>query len=66
MTSFRVSQGAWSVAIGTAQAAEFLAFIAKVGANPAFGLSALDMARGRLLARVNTLAKLFFYRLLLR
>lgn len=66
LASFRVSQGAWSVAIGTAQAAEFLAFIAKVGANPAFGLSALDMARGRLLARVNTLAKLFFYRLVLR
>jgi len=66
LASFRVSQGAWSVAIGAAQAAEFLAFIAKVGANPAFGLSALDMARGRLLARLNTLAKLLFYRLLLR
>ena len=66
LASFRVSQAAWSVAIGTAQAAEFLAFIAKAGANPAFGLSALDMACGRLLARVNTLAKLFFYRLVLR
>ena len=66
LASFRVSQGAWSVAIGAAQAAEFLAFIAKLGANPAFGLSALDLARGRLLARLNTLAKLFFYRLLLR
>jgi glycosyltransferase involved in cell wall biosynthesis len=66
LASFRVSQGAWSVAIGAAQAAEFLAFIAKVGANSAFGLSALDIARGRLLARLNTLAKLFFYRLLLR
>ena len=66
LASFRVSQGAWSVAIGTAQAAEFLAFIAKVGANPAFGLRPLDMARGRLLARVNTLAKLIFYRLVLK
>lgn len=66
LASFRVSQGAWSVAIGAAQAAESLAFIAKVGANPAFGLSALDLARGRLLARLNTLAKLFFYRLVLR
>jgi glycosyltransferase involved in cell wall biosynthesis len=66
LASFRVSQGAWSVAIGAAQAAEYLAFIAKVGANPAFGLSAFDVARGRLLARLNTLAKLFFYRLLLR
>jgi glycosyltransferase involved in cell wall biosynthesis len=66
LASFRVSQGAWSVAIGTAQDAEFRAFIAKVGTNPAYGLSALDMARGRLLARVNTLAKLLFYRLVLR
>jgi len=66
MTSFRVSPGAWSVAIGAAQAAEFLAFIEKVRAQPAFGLSALDLARGRLLARLNTLAKLFFYRLVLR
>jgi glycosyltransferase involved in cell wall biosynthesis len=66
LASFRVSQGAWSVAIGAEQAAEFRAFIAKVGANPAFGLKALDMARGRLSARVNTLAKLIFYRLVLR
>ena len=66
LASFRVSQGAWSVAIGAAQAAELLAFIEKVRANPAFGLSAVDIARGRLLARLNTLAKLFFYRLVLR
>ena len=66
LASFRVSQGAWSVAIGAEQAAEFQAFIAKAGANPAFGLRALDMARGRLLARVNTLAKLIFYRLVLK
>lgn len=66
LASFRVSAGAWSVAIGATQAAELLAFIEKVGANPAFGLSALDLARGRLMARLNTLAKLLFYRLLLR
>ena len=66
LASFRVSRGAWSVAIGATQAAELLAFIEKVGANPAFGLSALDIARGRLMARLTTLAKLFFYRLLLR
>jgi hypothetical protein len=37
-----------------------------VGAHPAFGLSAADLARGRLFARFNTLAKLFFYRLFVR
>jgi len=66
LASFRVSGGAWSVAIGAAQATELLAFIEKVGANPAFGLSAFDLARGRLMARLTTLAKLFFYRLVLR
>ena len=66
LASFRVSRGAWSVAIGSAQAAEFLAFIEKVRAEPAFGLSAADVARGRLLARLNTLAKLLFYRLVVR
>lgn len=66
LASFRVSQGAWSVTIGAAQAAEFLAFIEKVRAEPAFGLSAFDIARGGLLARWNTVAKLFFYRLVLR
>jgi hypothetical protein len=64
--SFRVSRGAWSVAIGASQDAEFRAFIAKVGRNPAYGLSALDKARGRLMARLNTLAKLAFYRLVIR
>ena len=66
LASFRVSHGAWSVAIGAAQAAEFLAFIEKLRADPAFSLSAFDIARGRLLARLNTVAKLVFYRLVLR
>ena len=66
LASFRVSRGAWSVAIGAAQAAELVAFIDKIGANPAFGLSAFDSARGRLMARLSTLAKLLFYRLVLR
>jgi hypothetical protein len=66
LASFRVSRGTWSVAIGAAQAAELLAFIEKTGANPAFGLSAFDLARGRLLARLTTFAKLLFYRLVLR
>jgi len=66
LVSFRVSQGAWSVAIGTAQDAEFRAFIDKVGANPAFVLNALDKACGRVMARANTLAKLAFYRFVLR
>jgi glycosyltransferase involved in cell wall biosynthesis len=66
LASFRVSHGAWSVAIGAAQAAEFLAFIEKLREDPEFSLSAFDIARGRLLARLNTVAKLVFYRVVLR
>lgn len=66
LASFRISHGAWSVAIGAAQAAEFLAFIEKLRADPALRLNRFDIARGRLLARLNTVAKLFFYRLVLR
>jgi glycosyltransferase involved in cell wall biosynthesis len=66
LASFRVSPGAWSVAIGATQAAELIAFIDRVSANPGYGVSAFDVARGRLLARLNTIAKLLFYRLLLR
>lgn len=66
LVSFRVSRGAWSVAIGTAQDAEFRAFIDKAASNPAFGLTSLDKACGRVMARANTLAKLAFYRFVLR
>lgn len=66
LASFRVAHGSWSLVIGAAQAAHFRAFIAKVGANPAFGLSALDRLRGRLMSQANTLARLAFYRLVVR
>ncbi|HEY3074815.1 MAG TPA: glycosyltransferase [Burkholderiales bacterium] len=66
LASFRVAHGSWSLVIGAGQAAHFRAFIARVGANPAFGLSGLDMARGRLMSQANTLARLVFYRLVVR
>ena len=66
LASFRVAHGSWSLVIGAGQAAHFRAFIARVGANPAFGLSALDRLRGRLMSQANTLARLVFYRLVVR
>jgi len=66
LASFRVAHGSWSLDIGAGQAAHFRAFIARVGANPAFGLSALDMACGRLTSQANTLARLVFYKLVVR
>lgn len=66
LASFRVALGSWSLDIGGRQAAHFRAFIARVGANPAFGTSALDRTRGRVMSQANTLARLVFYRLVVR
>lgn len=66
LASFRVAHGSWSLLIGAGQAAHFRAFIAKVGANPSFGLSVLDRVRGRVMSQANTLARLVFYRLVVR
>lgn len=66
LASFRVAHGSWSLDIGARQAAHFRAFIARVGANPAFGTSVLDRMRGRVMSQANTLARLVFYRLVVR
>jgi glycosyltransferase involved in cell wall biosynthesis len=66
LASFRVAPGSWSLDIGARQAAHFRAFVARVGANPVFGLSRLDMARGRLMSQANTLARLVLYKLVVR
>ena len=66
LASFRVALGSWSLDIGAKQAAHFRAFIARVGANPAFGTSVLDRTCGRLMSQANTLARLVFYRLVVR
>jgi len=66
LASFRVAHGSWSLDIGARQAAHFRAFVARVGANPAFGTNALDRMRGRAMSQLNTLARLIFYRLVVR
>jgi len=65
LASFRVSSGSWSVAIGRKQSGEFRSFIAKVAANPAFGASAVDIATGKLMARLNSMLRLLVYRIVL-
>ena len=66
LASFRVAHGSWSLEIGAGQAAHFRAFIARVGANPAFGTRPLDRLRGRIMSQANTLARLVFYKLVVR
>ena len=66
LASFRVALGSWSLDIGARQAAHFRGFIRRVRANPAFGVSALDAVRGRVMSQANTLARLLFYRVVVR
>jgi glycosyltransferase involved in cell wall biosynthesis len=65
LASFRISRGSWSIAIGSRQSAEFRHFVAKVAANPVFGVSAVDAAAGKLMARLNTMLRLLLYRMVL-
>jgi len=65
LVSFRISGGSWSVAIGKRQTAAYRAFIDRVGNLPGSGVTSLDSAMGKLMAPVNTVARLLIYRALL-
>jgi glycosyltransferase involved in cell wall biosynthesis len=65
LASFRVSSGSWSVALGMRQTRQFQDFIGKIAANPAFGVNVIDVAAGKLMARLNTMLRLLLYRVVL-
>lgn len=62
LASFRVSRGAWSVAIGRSQAEQFSGLAAKMARRPDLAPGPLDLAIGRLVARANNIARLLMYR----
>jgi glycosyltransferase involved in cell wall biosynthesis len=61
-SSFRLSKGSWSAAIGSKQFADFKGFSDRLAANPYFELSGLDQWRGRLRARMAAWARMIVYR----
>lgn len=61
-SSFRVTLGSWSTAIGRAQYRDFRDFVRQTAADPRLGITAADRFIGLTLARVNTLARLLIYR----
>lgn len=63
-SSFRVSAGSWSVAIGSKQYQDFKGFVDKFHADPRYGISGADRAIGLVKARLNTVARAVFYRYL--
>ena len=63
-SSFRVSAGSWSVAIGSRQYHDFKGFVDKFQADQRYGISRSDRAIGLAKARLNTVARAIFYRYL--
>jgi len=63
-SSFRVSAGSWSVAIGSKQYQDFKGFVDKFYADASYGISPFDRAIGFFKARLNTFARTLFYRYL--
>ncbi|WP_395400051.1 glycosyltransferase family 2 protein [Pseudoduganella sp. UC29_106] len=66
LVSFRISRQSWSVAIGTRQAGEYQRFIGRMMESSHVGATVMDRWTGALMARVNGLLRLVFYRLVLK
>ena len=64
-SSFRVSQGSWSVVIGSKQYRDFNGFIEKFSADARFGISKIDRLFSSVMAGLNTMGRWFVYRFLL-
>lgn len=63
-SSFRISPGSWSVAIGGKQYRDFKGFIDKFHADARYRISRTDRAIGLVKARLNTVARALVYRYL--
>ena len=66
LSSFRISQGSWSVAIGKRQCEEFAAFARKYQALPEYRIARMDLALGIAIAKVNAQLRQVVYWWLLR
>jgi glycosyltransferase involved in cell wall biosynthesis len=63
-SSFRVSQGSWSVLIGDKQYLDFRNFVGRVSKNSKFGITRSDVIAGLIKAKLNSIGRMFLYRLL--
>jgi len=65
LSSFRLSQGAWSVAIGARQFQQFRDFARRYAMDPAYRIGRLDLTAGTFMAFGNAQLRRFAYRWLL-
>lgn len=66
VSSFRVSGGSWSVAIGRQQSRQYTEFIARMNEAGLVSGSAADFAVGKAAALMNNVMRLIFYRMFVR
>jgi len=64
LIAFRVSPGAWSVALGASQATQFAGLASHVAGQGRLRATTLDLAAARVLALTNNAMRLAMYRLL--
>jgi glycosyltransferase involved in cell wall biosynthesis len=63
---FRVSNASWSVAIGSGQIRQFIAFIDRVIKLDLYAITLIDRLLGEVRSRLNSVLRLIFYRIVLR
>lgn len=66
VSAFRVSGGSWSVRIGTAQAREYNTFLDRMVTAGLVPSGKLDLAIGKAAALANNIARLIFYKFVVR
>jgi glycosyltransferase involved in cell wall biosynthesis len=66
VSSFRVSRGSWSVAIGAGQSRQFSDFLKRMCAEGLMSLAAGDLAIGKVNALKNNVMRMIFYNLIVR
>ena len=66
VSSFRVSSGSWSVAIGRKQGRQYTDFVARMNSTGLVSGSRSDLAIGKAAAMMNNALRLLFYKLFVR
>jgi len=63
VSTFRVSPGSWSVAIGTQQSDEFETFVSKLKDERYWPIDGTDVLMAKIMARLNNIMRIIFYKL---
>jgi glycosyltransferase involved in cell wall biosynthesis len=62
LSAFRITSGSWSIGIGRRQQEEYRKFIKRISMRSELKLGSANIAAGMVMAGVNTLLRMWFYR----